>query len=84
MSTVVIEQARIQITVEQLIEAVRQLSPTEQRQVRQAIDEVNWQDRFRVVLEEIDSQVAEQPISEDEIRQEVEAVRNARYQQGRH
>ncbi len=81
MSTVVIEQAKIQLTVEQLIDAIRQLPPAEQELVRRAIDDTNWQDHFRSILDEIDRRVAATPISEDEIHREVEAARDDQYHQ---
>ncbi len=84
MSTVVIQQAKVQLTVEQLIDAIRQLPPAEQELVRRAIDDADWQDRFRSILAEIDRRVAATPISEDEIQREVEAARDDRYHQSDH
>jgi hypothetical protein len=79
MSTVVIEQVRIQLTVEQLIDAVRQLPLYEQDQVRRVLDDSNWQDRFRSVLQEIGRQVSAPPIPSDTIQHESAAALRDRY-----
>ena len=65
----------IPITVEQIIELARQLSPTE----RQALIDGLLAERFDAVLSESDGRRAQKsPVSDGEIQAELDAVRRQR------
>lgn len=79
MNTVVIRQAEVRVPLEQLLEALRQLSPADREIVRREINRDAWRVRFREALDDIRTRAAQHPLTDAEIDAEVEAVRAERY-----
>ena len=74
MSTVIIEQARVQLDLDQLIRAIQMLDAHERQQVREALDR-DWAQDFAGILREVRTRYEAAPLTEDEIAAEVEAAR---------
>ena len=74
MSTVIIEQARVQLDLDQLIRAIQSLDAHERQQVREAFDR-DWAQDLSSILREVRTRYEAQPMTEDEIAAEVEAAR---------
>jgi hypothetical protein len=74
MSTVTIEQARVQLNFEQLIQAIQSLDAGERRQVRAALDR-EWGHDLDGLLREVRARYAAHSLSEDELVAEIEAAR---------
>lgn len=74
MSTITIEQARVQLNFEQLIQAIQSLDAGERRQVRTVLDR-EWGRDLEGLLREVRARYAAQPLSEDELAAEIEAAR---------
>ncbi len=74
MSTVIIEQAKVQIDLDQLIRAIQSLDAHERQQVREALDR-DWAQDLTSILREVRARYEAAPMTEDEIAAEVEAAR---------
>ena len=73
MSTVIIEQARVQLDLDQLIRAIQSLDAHERQQVREALDR-DWAQDLTTILREVRARYEAAPMTEDEIAAEVEAA----------
>ncbi len=80
--TIVIEQAEIRLTPQQLANALRQLSPDELEGVLRELALPAWEERFDVLLKRIRARSQQNPITDNEIDAEVETAR-AEFHQGR-
>ncbi len=81
MPAMVIEQAEVRLTVEQLLDALKQLAPEEQERVRQALEPAPWEARLDALLKQVREGKGQYRISESEIEAEVEAIRAERHDQ---
>jgi hypothetical protein len=79
MTTVVIEQAEVRLTPNQLVAALRQLSAEELESVFRELEVPSWSARFGALLQSVREQAAKYPISDEEIDAEVETVREQSY-----
>jgi len=77
-STVMIENVTIALTADQIIEAIRQLDREDLEKVRRELVFEEWREEFEQLLSRIRSRLAQHPIAEEEIDQEVQKVREAR------
>lgn len=82
MTTIVIEQAEVRLTAQQLVLALRQLSPDELESVFRELDLPAWQARLDALLGRVRERARAVAISDDEIRAEVETVREEFYKTG--
>jgi len=78
MQTVVIEQAKVELDLNQLIRAIQSLEPHERQLVRQALDQ-DWVQELGTILAQVHTRFQAEPMNEAEIAAEVEAVRAERY-----
>lgn len=78
MTTVTIPSAEVTLTVDQLIDAFKRLPPEEQQKVRDALS-VAWQERFRTMMDRIASRYEANPLSDEDIEAEIDAVRRERH-----
>ena len=65
----------VPITLEQLIQAVRQLEPEERAQVANALVELDLRSDLTALLEELYAQPPADDVTDDDIMAEIEAVR---------
>ena len=79
MTTIVIEQAEVRLTPQQLVTALRQLSPDELESVIRELEMPPWQERFDLLLRRVRERATEFPISDAEIDTEVETVRGQQF-----
>lgn len=88
MAAVVIDRAEIRLSLPQILSILKQLSPVERAVIKTALemDDDTWREQFARVLAAIRADVAQDPnpITEEEITAEVEAVRAKNYAEGRH
>lgn len=80
--TIVIEQAEIRLTPQQLANALRQLSPDELEGVLRELALPAWKERFDALLARVRERAQQSPLTDDEINTEVETAR-AEFPQGR-
>jgi len=80
--TIVIEQAEIRLTSQQLANALRQLSPDELESVLRELALPTWEERFDTLLARVRERAQQSPLTDDEINTEVEQAR-AEFPQGR-
>lgn len=80
MPTIVLEQQRVELSVEQILAAIKQLTPEELSGLQRELLGETWRARMNLVLDHIRRNVAA-PLTEADIRTEVETVRGARYAQ---
>jgi len=78
MTIVVLDQVRVELTADQIIDAFRQLPPAEKEKVRQELTHEEWERRFRDLLARIWARLEAQPISDEEIDEEIHVVREQR------
>jgi hypothetical protein len=74
MSTVTIEQVKVQLDLDQLIRAIQSLDAHERQQVREVLDR-DWAQDLDSILREVRARYDAAPMTEDEIAVEVEAAR---------
>jgi hypothetical protein len=74
MSTVIIEQAKVQLDLDQLIRAIQSLDAQERQQVREALDR-DWAQDLDSILREVRARYEAAPMTDDEIAAEVEVAR---------
>lgn len=79
MTTIVIEQAEVRLTPQQLVTALRQLSADELEGIFRELEVPSWSERFDTFLRTVREQAEKYPISEQEIDAEVETVREQFY-----
>lgn len=78
MAIVVLDQVRVELTAEQVIAAFEQLPPIEQEKVRRELSHESSNRQLSDLLGRIWARVEAQPISDDEIDEEIRLVREAR------
>lgn len=81
MPTIVIEQAEVRFTLEQLLAVLRQLTPEERELVRRELTPEDWQGRLDQLLTRVRARVEQSPMSERELTDEVESARDAFYRE---
>lgn len=79
MTTIVIEQAQVRLTQQQLVTALQQLEPDELENIFRQLDLPMWQARLDALLERVRERAAQNPIGDQEIEAEVEAARHEFY-----
>jgi len=70
------EGIRVEIALEQLIEALKSLDASERQAVREALDS-EWAEELEALLARFRSRFQEAPISDEELDAEIEAGREA-------
>lgn len=78
MTTVVLDNVRVELTAEHVIAAFRQLPPPEQELVRRELTHAEWESRLRDLLARIWARLEARPLSDEEIDEEIRIVREAR------
>lgn len=84
MARVMVQNQEIELTIAQIIEAIRQLKPEEQSIIRRALNERAWSERADDLLTRVWARAQDAPLTEDEINAEVEAVRQTLHTARRH
>lgn len=74
-ATVTIPNIKVQLTVEQLLTAVRQLEPRDRAKIAQALTDVELDNELSQLMTELTSQPPVTEISDADILAEVRAVR---------
>lgn len=82
MTTIVIEQAEVRLTPQQLVMALQQLSADELESVFRQLELGSWQARVDVLVSRIRQRALVDPIRDEEIDAEVETARNEFYASG--
>jgi hypothetical protein len=82
MPTVILEQAEVRLSIDQLLTVIRQLPVEEREVVRRALETDQWEPRFDALLQRVRSRAEAVPITDGEITEEVEKTRVDRYAQG--
>lgn len=80
MTTIVIDQVQVQLTPQQLANALRQLSPNELEGVLRELEQPAWGERLDSLLARVRQRAAQNPLTDQEIETEVEAARAEHYQ----
>jgi len=80
MPRVLAERVEVELSVDQLLSAIRQLGPEEREIIRNELAS-DWSQRLDRLLNQVWTRVEQDPIADEEIEIEVEAVRTARYAQ---
>ena len=75
MSTVVIEQAKLEIDLNQLIRVIQSLDDEERQVVREALDR-DWMHELDDILTQVHARFEAAPMSDAEIDTEIEAARS--------
>ncbi len=78
MSTIVIEQAKVELDLDQLIQVILSLNADERARVRQALEQ-DWAQELDDILAQVHARFQSEPMSDQEIAAEVEAARVERY-----
>jgi len=76
MKTVTIPE--VEITLDQLVMAVRQLEPAARSQIAKALVETEMDSRMAELIENLANRPAADDVTDDEIRDEIHAVRKRR------
>ena len=84
MARVLVQNREVELTLPQILEAVKQLKPEEKSVIRRALDDRTWSERVDDLLRRIWARVEESPLTEADIDAEVETVRQALYSSSRH
>jgi hypothetical protein len=84
MAHVMVRNQEIELTIAQIIDAIRQLKPEERNMVRRALDDRAWSERTNELLARVWSKVQDAPLTEAEVNAEVETVRQSLYAARRH
>jgi hypothetical protein len=79
VARILVQNQEVELTLTQILEAIRQLRPEEKSVVRRALDEQSWAQRVDDLLARIWARIQQSPLAEAEINAEVEAVRQALY-----
>jgi hypothetical protein len=77
-TTVTIPDIKVQLTVEQLITAVRQLEPGERAKIARALADTELDTELTQLITELYSQPPVDEITDDDILAEIRAVRQQR------
>ena len=77
-TTVIIPNIQLQLTIEQFIDAVRQLEPMERWQIAQALADTELDAEMTQLITELYSKPPVTDISDNDILAEVQAVRQQR------
>ena len=83
MPTLYVESAKIELTLDQLINAVQLLSPSERQIVRRALDQ-DWAAELDNLLARVYVRFQADPMGDDELDAEIEAARDAYYTRRSH
>lgn len=81
MSTVIVKQAEVRLTMEQLVAALQQLSPEEREQVRRELVLMPWEERLDSLLARVRAQVDQDPISDEDLNADIDSTRDALHRQ---
>lgn len=81
MPKVMAKEVEVELSLDDLLAAIRQLEPEEQEIVRRELELRPWSQRLDDLLARIWARVEQHPISEEEVNAEVEAARAALYAQ---
>ncbi|MCB8943743.1 MAG: hypothetical protein H6658_08305 [Ardenticatenaceae bacterium] len=76
MSTTTVTIPNVQLTIEQLITAVRQLEPDARSRVAQALLAEDMDERFAQLIERLAKKVPVADITDEDINEEIRAYRN--------
>jgi hypothetical protein len=82
MTTVTIEGAEVRLTVEQLLEAVKQLSAEERARIKRVLDDA-WREEMHQLMSEVSARFEADPMTDEELEVEIEAGRQEAYEQRR-
>ena len=69
---------RIPITLEQLISVIQQLQPSERTKIAKALIEVELQSDLKALIKELYNQDPVDEVTDNDIMQEIQAVRQAK------
>ncbi len=78
MSQVLLNRVRIELTSEQIIDALRQLPTRERERVRRELDSTQWRNEFGQLLAKFQTRAKKHPLSEADITEEARIVRTER------
>jgi len=78
MSQVILNNVWMDLTAEHILAVLRQMPPEERERVRCELEAEEWKREFKGLLARIHARVDQSPVSEEEIDQEVQAVREVR------
>ena len=83
MESIVIPQAEVRLSMQQLIAALRQLPTDDQERIWREMSALTWEQRFDALLTRVQQRgsLSGASITDAEIDAEVEAVRSARHAQ---
>jgi len=81
MPKVIAQQVELELTLDQVLTVVRQMTPEEQEVIRRVIEPPPWKQRLEALLARVWSRVERYPITEEEVNAEVELARTAIYAQ---
>ncbi len=84
MIRVVMKNQEIELTLAQVVEAIKQLKPEEKTLVRSALDERAWSSRVDDLLARVWTRVEQLPLADEEIHAEIESVRQALFDASGH
>lgn len=82
MPKVIAQNVELELSLEQILALIRQLTPEEKEIIRRAIEPAPWHQRLEALLDRVWARVESTPISEEEVNAEVEFARTTRYAQG--
>lgn len=83
MTTVTIPGTQVEVTVEQLIGALKQLPAEDQQKVRDSLAYA-WRQEMRLLLAEARERFAQDPMTEEEINAELNAAKQDFHAQRSH
>ena len=75
MPKVVVREVELELSINEILSAVRQLSPEERELVRQVVEPAPWDQRLEALLSRVWARLEQHPISDEEIDAEIELVR---------
>ncbi len=84
MPTIVIDQAEVRLTLEQLIAALRQLPEAERARVRRELEPASWEEHLDALLARVRGRVQLAPVRDEDIDAQVESVRAHLHNQSQH
>ena len=72
----------INLNVNELSNAIEQLSQSEKTRLIKKLEKETWSSRFNQLLRRVRQRAKQSPLSEQKISSEIESVRQRRYDQG--
>ena len=79
MPQAITQRIELNLTLDQILDILRQLRPREREIIRQALEPPPWSQRLNALLARVWSRVECYPITEEEIDAEVEVTRTTLY-----